>query len=546
MEKQAIVLPTTSKPPSYRAFPDALDVRLGVDAKSKRYFIFGKNAALRSKRSKFSDKNDLINYLKTLFGVSGEAGEGLRMRVRSKGRYRKVGQSGKPVYTSGDPVLDLITDDQGKLVLGDVVYDMQQAGNKRDITQVTDTAATAKFVDEETGQSLTFHAWDNNYGVYWKMGVEIETSGGKFEQAQINSQYGENIITGLCGLVAEDNDMDANDSYLDEYEWGVFAPKPTGVRAQCGAIWLNERFSRIVQAGGCDNWDVPPPTLRPFSLWSVNEKIPGVKSKAAPALAAFNNRLHMVFLGETSNDLYHWIFNGTEWAPAIGSNGKIPGQKSKDTPALAVRNDTLHMVHLGDTSNDIWYSTFNGSQWSTNVKTGQKSKASPALAVSDSDNVLHMVHIGDESNNLYHRVLSGAEWTPLGANNGIIPNQKSKAGPALTSFAGGLLMTHLGDASNDIWYTIFDNGQWTGNQKTGQKSSATPGLFNSLMVHIGSSTTTLWESELFNRSNWQENIKIPGQGSRDMPALARAAFDNRIYMVHLGESSKELWISHLQ
>jgi len=41
-------------------------------------------------------------------------------------------------------------------------------------------------------------------------------------------------------------------------------------------------------------------------------------------------------------------------------------------------------------------------------------------------------------------------WTP----NVRIPNQSSKASPALANFQGRLHMVHLGDSSNDIWHSV--------------------------------------------------------------------------------------------
>jgi hypothetical protein len=47
------------------------------------------------------------------------------------------------------------------------------------------------------------------------------------------------------------------------------------------------------------------------------------------------------------------------WTP----NVRIPGQQSKASPALAYggpEGPQLHMVHLGDSTNDIWHSTSDG------------------------------------------------------------------------------------------------------------------------------------------------------------------------------------------
>jgi hypothetical protein len=83
---------------------------------------------------------------------------------------------------------------------------------------------------------------------------------------------------------------------------------------------------------------------------------------------------------------------------------RIQGQKSKAPPALEVFNTRLHMVHLGDNSNNIWHSMYDGNQWSTNLQiSDQQSKASPAPA--SFNGRLHMVHLGDSSNSLWH-----SEW----------------------------------------------------------------------------------------------------------------------------------------
>ena len=52
----------------------------------------------------------------------------------------------------------------------------------------------------------------------------------------------------------------------------------------------------------------------------------------------------MVHLGDSSNDIWHSTYDGGSWT----ENVLIRNQKSKAAPALAVLQDRLHMVHLGD------------------------------------------------------------------------------------------------------------------------------------------------------------------------------------------------------
>jgi hypothetical protein len=214
------------------------------------------------------------------------------------------------------------------------------------------------------------------------------------------------------------------------------------------------------------------------------------KSKATPALAAFNGLLHMVHLGDTSNDIWHSTFDGAGWT----LNVKIPDQKSKAAPALAVFDGRLHMVHLGDESNDIWWSQFDGNSWSANEQIPrQKSKAAPALAAFNGR--LHLVHLGDESNDLWWSHSDGSAWQA----NVRIPGQKSKATPALSALNDRLHMVHLGDTSNDIWHSTFDG------------------------------------------TSWRPNVRIPNQKSKAAPALA--VFGSRLYLVHLGDESNAIWYS---
>lgn len=169
-------------------------------------------------------------------------------------------------------------------------------------------------------------------------------------------------------------------------------------------------------------------------------------SKATPALAEFGGRLHMVHLGDSSNDIWWSTYDGTNWT----ENRKIPDQKSKATPALAAFGNRLHMVHLGDSSNNIWWSWFEGDSWFPNLKIpNQQSKAAPALAAFGGR--LHMVHLGDSSNEIWYSTSDGTNWRP----NVRIPRQKSKATPALAAFAGRLYLVHLGDQSNAIWYSWY-------------------------------------------------------------------------------------------
>jgi len=162
----------------------------------------------------------------------------------------------------------------------------------------------------------------------------------------------------------------------------------------------------------------------------------------------------MVHLGDSSNNIWHSTFDGSNWT----TNVKIPSQLSKHAPSIVEFNGNLHMVHLGDSSNNIWHSTFDGSNWTANIKIpSQLSKAAPTIA--DYNGSLHIVHLGDSSNSIWYGQLNAMNsWSA----NVRIPDQLSQmpltleAPLALAPFAGRLHMVHIGDSSHDLWHTSSD------------------------------------------------------------------------------------------
>ena len=147
--------------------------------------------------------------------------------------------------------------------------------------------------------------------------------------------------------------------------------------------------------------------------WSKRRSINKQTSKKGVGLAVHSNRLHMVYVEKPlqfkrdTHNLWHSIHDGRNWSKPV----KVPGQKSKKRPALIVFQNTLHMVHLGNKSNDLWHSTyipFRG--WTVNVRiSGKKSRDTPALATVN--NRLFMVHTGDDSDTMWHSVYDGKKWS---------------------------------------------------------------------------------------------------------------------------------------
>ena len=291
--------------------------------------------------------------------------------------------------------------------------------------------------------------------------------------------------------------------------------------------------------------------------WRPGSVLEAQGTKAAPAVAVYNNQLHMVHLGDSTNNIWWSIFDGQTWKTAKGApgNATIPGQKSKASPALAVFDRKLHMVHLGDSSNDIWWSMYDGDSWKQSNGLGgnekiphQKSKASPALAVFNGR--LHMVHLGDSSNELWMSIYDGISWKQSNglAGNEKIPGQLSKSAPSLAVFNNRLHMLHSGNSSNDIWWSMYDGVSWKksdgteGNEKIPeQKSKVSPSLavFNNElhMVHLGDSSNDIWNST-FN-GKWAANRRRYDGKSKACPVMADLA--GKFYMLHVADGSSRIY-----
>ncbi|HEX8070759.1 MAG TPA: hypothetical protein VF546_12460 [Pyrinomonadaceae bacterium] len=169
------------------------------------------------------------------------------------------------------------------------------------------------------------------------------------------------------------------------YGYGVFSPITVAL-LYTPSYWLVVR--RLIAQSQMDRiyFDGTNP--------AGHEPVPNQTTKTTTALASYQGQIHLLHLGDTSNNIWHSV--------NFGPNVRVPDQTSKATPAMAVYGGVLHMVHLGNSSNDIWHSTYNG-QWTPNVRlTGQTSAATPALAATA--DALHMVYRGVSSKNLYHSI----------------------------------------------------------------------------------------------------------------------------------------------
>jgi hypothetical protein len=91
-----------------------------------------------------------------------------------------------------------------------------------------------------------------------------------------------------------------------------------------------------------------------------------------------------------------------------------------------------------------------------------------------------------------------------------------------------------------------DPDDWSTNVKIGSQHTKAPvalAVFNGLihMVHLDNSSNNIWWSTSPDGINWTPDVKIGSQLSKTSPALA--VFNNQLFMVHSDNSSNDLWIA---
>lgn len=166
--------------------------------------------------------------------------------------------------------------------------------------------------------------------------------------------------------------------------WG--APvKLEGMSAdRVSAVWYN---GELHIAHGGKNSDAIWHAWWDGRQWMTN-RVSNLQGRGTPALAVYQNTLHMVYKGE-DNTLWQATSQGRNWTP----RGKIPGQTSHYSPSLVFypydpitgqRSERLWLFHGGgskETKRDGWDSFFNGSAWSDDQKRPGVSESTVGLCL---------------------------------------------------------------------------------------------------------------------------------------------------------------------
>lgn len=307
-----------------------------------------------------------------------------------------------------------------------------------------------------------------------------------------------------------------------------------------GAATLNGKMYIVYKGESSDN--LYQATLNGTS-WSGNKKISDTysidpKSNRSPAMATYKNQIIMVYKGASSNNLYWAQFNGSSWSgnKKISDTSKID-PKSNATPALAVYNNKLYMVYKGESSNNLYVAEFDGSTWSGNRKISDisnidpKSNQTPGLGVHKDK--LYLIYKGESSNDLYQATFDGTTWTGNVKIKDISQiSPESNYGPALAPINNRLIMVYKGAHTNNIYQADMLDTTWTGNIRIEDESSIdprsnyTPALTpydNRLeMIYKGETTNNIYEAKYVPGDTVTAAAKEEPQAVEEIPNIPEA------------------------
>jgi hypothetical protein len=201
-------------------------------------------------------------------------------------------------------------------------------------------------------------------------------------------------------------------------------------------------------------------------------------SVAGPGLAAFNDRLWMVWRG-VDGDQGLWLSNssvdGANWEAQrpIGRVGSFIG------PQLIAFQDRLILVWRGidDDQRLYWSSTADGTQWEPNpqAELGGATGYEANLAVFGND--LYAVWRGIEGDQSlwWSSTGDGRHWSPQQR----MPGKFSRTGVGMAVYRNQLYMAGPGQGDNQtLWWARSDNGvDWSDSVPIGEGTDDIPALF---------------------------------------------------------------------
>ncbi|MEU3991736.1 sialidase family protein [Streptomyces platensis] len=214
--------------------------------------------------------------------------------------------------------------------------------------------------------------------------------------------------------------------------------------------------------------------------WSDPRQIPNQWSSASPAVAVFNNLVHLVYRDAHGADMWHTSFDGNSWS----TPRRMANHYTSAGATLAVFDNRLYCVYRGNGSDGQLYSTtYNSSgssgSWSPGqaLSGGNYSGGEPALAVYGGQ--LHCVYFENRPQfaPLWHTRLNGTQWqAPRRVDHG----QATADGVGLTVFNNRLYCGYRdSNAGQELWSTYWTGQVWSRAERIGgHRSHQGPALID--------------------------------------------------------------------
>jgi hypothetical protein len=227
---------------------------------------------------------------------------------------------------------------------------------------------------------------------------------------------------------------------------GLFRPPETD---QGVAVTVFRNFVFLAYKSAGSN-DIGVAALNTNGVWQFSNTISALshqlihpKTDARPSVAAFNDRLLVIYKGVGTNDLFRTTFDGAAWTGDVRISSDLGGiaPQSTDSPGLAAFQNRLWMIYKGPHDADLNYASFDGAAWHGNSQIANlpggirpQSSSNPALGVLG--NMMHMYYKSPGNNDLNYASFDGATW--FGNSEIRIHGRdklESNTSPAATPFA---------------------------------------------------------------------------------------------------------------
>jgi hypothetical protein len=306
-----------------------------------------------------------------------------------------------------------------------------------------------------------------------------------------------------------------------------------------------------------------------------------------PALVASGTLLDMIYVGDSGTNLWN---NSTLAAifPEWDSNAKIDSSVTASgsvplstfRPALALFNNLIHMAYVGKEHENLWWAWCepNGKWNNLQLPWSGALNPAPALAVHDDGNLYLAWHEYEAAKpatyDNYGNLISGAEpehnyirfsslnlREPLEVASWTAPQLLADGGvlPALCSFQGRLHLVVSPAAPNPLTQQIlmssFDGTSWSALTPfaiTGSNPLSSGGVamavFNSelYLVYPGAGGKDIWYSWIDAQGQPHGNVQILAGSTppKTSAPLGVTAFNGALCVAYKGESSNNFWVSY--